>query len=144
MPKKRSYRSGLERRIAQQLKTEGIGFKYEPFKIPFVQPLKLRTYTPDFVFPNGVIVEAKGRWETADRQKFIMVTDTYPDLDIRFVFSNANSRLSKRSKTTYAKYCRDHGWKYASKAIPFSWLTEPKNETSIEAIKMILGAPCNT
>ena len=49
-----------------------------------------------------IIIETKGRFVTADRQKMLLVKEQYPDLDIRFVFSNPNSRISKKSKTTYA------------------------------------------
>lgn len=137
------FRSGLERSIAGDLQRQGVGFDYESFKIPYVQPLKVRHYLPDFILPNGIIVEAKGRWETADRQKFLMIQDTYPSLDIRFVFSRSASTISKRSKTTYAKYCRSNGWPFADKAIPLAWIKEPKNMASIRTIRRILAAPCN-
>lgn len=137
------YRSGLERNVAAHLEGLGQEFEYEPFRIPYVQPLTLRHYRPDFVLPNGIIVEAKGRWTTADRQKFIMVTSTYPELDLRFVFSNANARISKQSKTTYAQYCRSHGWQYATGLIPVDWIREKPNKASLELIRKFMNAPCN-
>ncbi len=64
------------------------------------------------------MVETKGRFLTADRQKHILIKDQHPALDIRFVFSNPNTRISKQSKTTYAMWCETHGFLYAPKTIP--------------------------
>jgi hypothetical protein len=61
---------------------------------------------------------------TADRQKHLMVKEQHPELDIRFVFSNSKSKLSKISQTTYGDWCIKHGFKYADKDIPMSWLNE--------------------
>lgn len=136
--KAKGFRSGLEVQIAEQLKGIGQPFDYEPFRVPYVQPEKQRRFVPDFVLTNGIIIEAKGRWETKDRQKFLMIKDSWPDLDIRFVFSRSASTISKRSKTTYADYCRTNGWQYADKEIPLSWIRAPKNTDSIAAIREIL------
>jgi hypothetical protein len=137
------FRSGLERRIAGQLQRARVAYDYEPFKVPFTQPAKQRLYLIDFILPNGIIIEAKGRWETSDRQKFVMIKDSWPDLDIRFVFSRSASTISKTSKTTYADYCESHGWLYADGEIPFEWINAPRNEKSIAAIRQILRAPIN-
>jgi hypothetical protein len=122
---KNGYRSGLERRIAEQLDTEGIEYEYESLKIPFLQPAKPRTYTPDFILPNGIIIETKGRFLTADRQKHILIKEQHPDLDIRFVFSNSKNRINKGSPTTYAMWCERYGFLYAVGFIPIQWLQEP-------------------
>jgi hypothetical protein len=137
------FRSGLERRIAGNLQRVGAKYDYEAFKVPYTQPVKQRLYLIDFILPNGIIIEAKGRWESADRQKFVMIKDSWPDLDIRFVFSRSASTISKTSKTTYADYCESHGWLYADGAIPFEWISAPPNEKSIAAIRTILRAPVN-
>lgn len=114
------YRSGLEDVIAAELSSRGVPFRYEAKVdvIPFVQPAKNRTYTPDFVLDNGVIIETKGRFVTADRQKHILIKAQHPELDIRFLFSNPNSRLSKLSKTTYGMWCEKNGFEYAKAATP--------------------------
>ena len=70
---RRGYRSGLEHIIAQQLEGQSVPIIYEKFQIKYVQPSKVRTYTPDFVLPNGIIVETKGRFTPADRQKHLLV-----------------------------------------------------------------------
>lgn len=113
------FRSGFEGKVALGLKDLGVTFSFEPYKISFVQPAKQRSYTPDFVLPNGVIIEVKGRFETADRQKHLMIRETHgtPEEggpDIRFLFQSPHQRISKRSKTTYAMWCDKHGFRYSN------------------------------
>lgn len=116
------YRSGLEKQIADQLKRAGIVVEYESVTISYTKPEKPSRYKPDFVLPNGIIIESKGRFLTADRQKHKLIKEQHPHLDIRFVFSNSKSRISKQSKTTYAAWCESNGFKYADKYIPSAWL----------------------
>lgn len=122
--KKYGFRSGLEERIAEKLTKLGVDFKYEEVVIKYIKPASTHKYTPDFVLPNGIIVETKGRFLQADRMKHLLVKEQNPTMDIRFVFSNSNSRISKTSKTTYAAWCEKHGFKYADKTIPQEWLDE--------------------
>lgn len=119
------FRSGLEERTAKYLKKLKVKFTYEKLKIRW-QDLRYRTYTPDFILANGIIVETKGRFITSDRQKHLMIKEQHPDLDIRFVFSNPNSKLYKGSKTTYADWCDKHGFKWAKEEIPLEWIKERK------------------
>lgn len=131
------YRSGLEELVSEQLTQSGVPFEYETYKIPFTPPIKTRHYTPDFTLPNGIVIETKGRFMTADRQKHRHIMAEHPDLDIRFVFSNANTRISKVSKTSYAKWCDDYGFLWATKVIPQEWLDEapcPKRIAALEAV----------
>lgn len=123
------YRSGLEESIGDELNALSLSYEYESLKIKYEQPQKSRTYTPDFVFPgSNIIIETKGRFVTADRQKHILVKDQHPELDVRFVFSNPNGRISKISKTTYAMWCEKYGFKYAKRTIPQEWLQEIKKQ----------------
>ncbi|TBR23763.1 MAG: endodeoxyribonuclease [Reyranella sp.] len=117
------FRSGLEERVAAELETAlGHPVDYETTTITYEKPAKKSRYTPDFRLPNGIIVETKGRFVTADRQKHITIKAQHPDLDIRFVFSNPNARISKRSATTYAMWCKKNGFKYAEGSVPAEWL----------------------
>lgn len=117
----KGFRSGLEDVVAAQIKSRGIDVEYEQKKIEFVQPAKKRKYTPDFELPNGIIIETKGKFDVADRQKHLMVKAQHPELDIRFVFSNSRTRISKGSPTTYGMWCEKNGFLYADKRIPESW-----------------------
>ena len=121
---KNGYRSGLEDRISDQLKSLSVPVKYEEFKIKYLVPESLHTYTPDFELPNGIIIESKGRFVAADRKKHLLVQQQHPKLDIRFVFSNSKAKISKGSKTSYADWCIKHGFLYADKLIPEGWISE--------------------
>jgi hypothetical protein len=113
------FRSGLEQDNAKLLKSRGCSFEYEKLRIPYVP--KAKTYTPDFVLGNGIIVETKGRFIGSDRSKHLLIKKQHPELDIRFVFSNSKQRLSKRSATTYGQWCDKHGFIYADGLIPKEW-----------------------
>lgn len=122
--KKYGFRSGLEERIAEQLDKAGIEYTYEKLKLNYIKPASTHVYTPDFVLANGIIVETKGRFLPADRQKHILVKRHNPTLDIRFVFSNSKAKISKASRTTYADWCIKNGFKFADKEIPQEWINE--------------------
>lgn len=135
---KKSYRSGLESRIAGELNDLKVLYRYEPMdgKIDYVLPSTNHTYTPDFVITTKsgkqIIVETKGIWDYADRNKHLLIRQQHPDKDIRFVFSRSKSRIRKGSATTYADICEGRGrgifkgvrWPYADKTIPNEWLEE--------------------
>lgn len=132
---KYGWRSGLEEAIGAQLDELGIDYTYETLVIPFTQPVKTRRYSPDYIIRcNGIIVESKGRFVTADRQKHLLVKAQHPDLDIRFVFSNSRQRISKQSATTYGMWAEQKGFKYADKRVPLDWLKETPNVASQRAI----------
>ncbi len=139
----KAFRSGLERNTAARLKQNGLEYSFEPFKIRFTQPAKQRLYLPDFVFKNGIIVECKGKWDTPDRHKMKFVQADWPDLDIRFVFSNARAKIRKGAKTTVAEYAEKQGWQWAHRTIPLTWVREEPNKRSIAAIREILKDPIN-
>lgn len=120
---KHGYRSGLEDRIAEQLKSLFIPVEYETFKITY-EINESRKYTPDFRLPNGIIIESKGRFVTADRKKHLLIKKQHPKIDIRFVFSNSKAKIAKGSFTTYAEWCKANGFLYADKLIPQEWIDE--------------------
>tara|TARA_R110000765_G_scaffold117473_2_gene211209 strand:+ start:1328 stop:1726 length:399 start_codon:yes stop_codon:yes gene_type:complete len=114
------YRSGLEDDISVDLKARGVTFEYETMKIKWVLN-ENKSYTPDFILPNGIIIESKGRFVSADRKKHLLVKQQHPKLDIRFVFSNSRGKINKGSKTTYGEWCDKHGFIYSDKRIPEEW-----------------------
>lgn len=131
------FRSGLEEKVAEQLRLAGVDFEYELHKIGYEVPARTAKYTPDFILSNGIVVETKGRFVTADRQKHLLLKKQHPDLDLRFVFSNSKARISKTSKTTYAKWCEDKGFQYADKLIPQAWIKEPSASWRHRALQRI-------
>lgn len=131
----------MEIAVANQLANAGIPAPYERYRIPFVVPSRQSRYTPDFVLPhNGIIIETKGRFVSKDRTKHKQVQQQFPDLDIRFVFSNPNTRIGKKSTTTYADWCNRFGFKWAAVSIPQEWLDEPPESVRLNAINKILVA----
>lgn len=130
---KYGFRSGLEERFAAELSAFGVPFEFEQTKFEYKKPEQFSKYTPDFLIrhrkdgslrTDPLIIETKGRFLTADRQKQLLMKRQHPDLDIRFIFSNPNQKISKQSKTTYAMWCNKHGFLFAKEHIPPAWLEE--------------------
>lgn len=121
--RKYGYRSGLEIKIAESLKELKVDYKYECMKIEW-EDLAYRTYTPDFVLFNGIIIETKGMFTAADRRKHLAIKKQHPKLDIRFVFENSKRKLRKGAKSTYGEWCTKYDFRYYDRIIPEEWLKE--------------------
>ena len=121
------YRSGLEEALSINLTEREVPFEYETMKIKWLDS-KMRSYTPDFILENGIIIESKGRFVSADRRKHEEIKKQYPALDLRFVFSNSRAKLYKGAKSTYGDWCDKNGFLYADKEIPLEWTKEPKKK----------------
>lgn len=96
---------------------------YEKLTIEY-EVHETRRYTPDWQLPNGIVIESKGRFLPTDRKKHLKVKVQHPHLDIRFVFQRSKNPITKGSKTTYADWCDKHGFKWADKDVPDSWINE--------------------
>jgi hypothetical protein len=120
---KYGYRSGLEHQLSLYLDEHKVKYDYENIKIEW-EDLAYRTYTPDFILYNGIIIETKGRFLAADRRKHIAIKKQHPKLDIRFVFTNSRAKLSKGAKSSYAEWCIKNGFRYYDRIIPEDWLKE--------------------
>jgi hypothetical protein len=127
-------RSGLEDKTMEDLANRGVPYRYEEVRLGYEKPASRHKYTPDFILPNGIIVETKGMFEPADRQKHELLKGQHPDLDIRFVFSRSKSPLRKGSPTTYGAWCEKRGFRFADKVIPQAWLDEPADPWRLAAI----------
>jgi hypothetical protein len=123
---KNGYRSGLEHILSKFLDDHKIEYEYEKLKIKYVVPAKEHTYTPDFNL-GKMIVETKGRFLPDDRKKMLLVKEQHPEYDIRLVFSNSKTKLTKNSKTSYADWCDKNGFQWADKVIPDEWIKECKS-----------------
>ena len=131
----------FEMHIAEYLDTCGVEFTYETETFPYTLPVRnhkcadcgstaievLRSYTPDFFIVDNFIVEAKGIFSKADRDKMIAFRELYPDKDIRLLFY-ANRRLTRRGKKFYEDWAEEHGFKYYTKTstciFPEDWINE--------------------
>lgn len=122
------YRSGLEERNVAHCRKLGVEPGFETHYINYTVPARDAKYNPDFILPNGILVETKGLFDVEDRKKQLLVREQHPELDIRMVFSSSKSKIYSGSPTTYADWCNKHGIQFADKLIPASWLKEPKKE----------------
>jgi hypothetical protein len=117
-----AYRSRLEEKLARWFELNGHQFEYETLRLNYTLSA---VYTPDFILPNGVILEAKGYFKPEDRRKMLAVKKQHPHLDIRLVFQAPYNTLTKTSKTTYAMWAEKNGFLWApSHAIPLDWFDE--------------------
>lgn len=110
--------------MAKELKKLRASFEYEVERLPFTLVLK-RTYLPDFKLKNGIYIETKGLFTSADRRKLMALREQSPEKDIRLVFQRDN-KLSKKSSTRYSAWCEKYGFKYAVGYIPREWIKEKK------------------
>ena len=128
--KKYGYRSGLEHKLSVYLDERKINYEYETIKIEW-EDLAYRTYTPDFILDNGIIIESKGMFTAADRRKHLAIQRQHPKLDIRFIFENSRRKLRKGAKSTYAEWCIKYNFRYGTRVVPEEWLKEKgKNKHS--------------
>lgn len=128
-------RNGLERKVAKQLQSAGIKFAYEEGFVTYEVPARTAKYLPDFKCPGNIIIESKGHFgykgdakdAAAQRQKYALLKEQHPGLDIRFVFSRAATPIYKGSKTTHGKWATDHGFPWADDGnVPPAWIIEMK------------------
>lgn len=134
-PRGQKFRNGakgsrFENGVKIQLESQGVfdADKHKT-KIPYTEEHK---YIPDFILPNGIIIEAKGYFPSEDRTKMRAVKKTNPGLDIRIVFQNAKARLNKDSKTTYADWADKNGFVWSDRVVPVEWIYERKEVNTTE------------
>jgi len=114
------FRSKLEEKVADLLEGLGVSYEYESEKLSYTIE---HNYTPDFVLPNYTYLETKGYWDAADRRKILAVKKANPEIDLRMIFQSPYNTISKKSKTTYAKWCEKHDIPWTSyHNIPLEWL----------------------
>ena len=98
-----AFRSKLEEKVADLLVDLGVKYEYETTRVRYIIQ---HVYTPDFVLPNGVVLECKGYWEPADRRKIRAVKELNPNLDLRMVFQAPFNKI-KKSKL-HTRRCEKH------------------------------------
>jgi hypothetical protein len=114
-----AFKSGFERNLDTQLKAAGVVYDYENHRIPYILSYN---YIPDFYIPStNIYVEAKGFLRSTDQIKMRAVKRQHPELDIRFVFMEAEKKVP-RTKSTHAQWAERHGFLWAEMRIPEEWL----------------------
>tara|TARA_R100000742_G_C4278258_1_gene100863 strand:+ start:1554 stop:2036 length:483 start_codon:yes stop_codon:yes gene_type:complete len=122
------YRSIFEKTVCSRLEDNKVQFEYESLVIPYVVPELRKTYTPDIVLSNGIIIELKGQLTREDRAKHLLIKKQRPDLDIRFLLQNCKNKLYKTSKTTYGDWLTNNNFIWAERFVPVEWIDERPKE----------------
>lgn len=113
------FRSGFEGRVADDLNDNGVYWEYEQRKYNLVIP---RSYTPDFVLGNGVVLEVKGYFDQEDRRLIKLFKEQHSDVDIRMVLQKPHQKLTKSGRMTYATWCDRYNVPWCEgPSIPKDW-----------------------
>lgn len=108
-------KSGFEDKVAQLL---GLSDKYETKAFKFVSAHK---YTPDFEVAPDVFIECKGYFKPSDRAKMLLAREQNEGVTFFLYFMNANTKIHKKSETTYGDWCDKHSFPWAcAKTKPLS------------------------
>lgn len=119
--KKIQYRSKFEERTAEFLKKKKIKFTYETERFDYLVPESKHYYKPDFILPNGIKIECKGKLDVAAKRKMELIKLQHPKEDIRILFMR-DQPIRKGSNTYYSTWAEKTGYIYAFKEIPKEWL----------------------
>ena len=68
-----------------------------------------RTYTPDLVLPNGVVVEVKGKFDASKRNLMRQLVRCNPGVDLRFIFMRDNKFGQAKNRKRYSDWARAVG-----------------------------------
>lgn len=118
------FRSKFEKSVYDTATKARRKLDYEPDS-PVIRYVKPSRYIPDFRLPNGIYIECKGYFKSADRTKMLRVRTDNPHLDIRFVFQRASNKLTKaKNSITYSAWAEKHGFLWAEGKIPTKWWKE--------------------
>jgi len=113
------FRSGFEGQVADDLSNNGVYWEYEQRKYNLVIP---RSYTPDFVLGNGVVLEVKGWFDQEDRRLIKLFKEQHSDVDIRMVLQKPHQKLTKSGRMTYATWCDRYNVPWCEgPSIPKDW-----------------------
>ncbi len=132
------FRSPPEAKLSAHLERLAVAYTYEAFRLSYVTP---QTYIPDFGLPlQCLVLEVKGYFAPSDRTKMLRIRAAHPHLDIRFLFTNPNTRISRGSKTTYGAWCDKHGFPFAKGPYPpDDWLSHRPSPQQQEAFEKVFS-----
>lgn len=124
-----TFKSEFEANVADKLTDLGVKWEYEPEKFKWHKPCY---YTPDFkvTLDDGTTfyLESKGYFPPEDQAKMAGVHAEYPDMDLRFVFQNPNSKIyplpKKKEPTLYSQWAEKRGFKWCGKEVPDEWIAK--------------------
>lgn len=112
--KKIKVRSKLETKIADVLNLTDQFWSYEDTKVDYIVPESSHTYLVDFTLSNGILLEGKGYLsDYRERNKYVLLKQQHPEIDLRFVFDNPN-KLCGGMKSTHAEWAEKYNFPYCS------------------------------
>jgi hypothetical protein len=124
-----NLRSQLEKNFTETLEEFNYSYEYEVTKLPYIIPESKHVYTVDFTLPNGILIEGKGWLKDYDeRQKYILIKQQYPNIDLRFVFGNPN-KFCGGMKKKHWQWAEEQGFKWCGITdidTILSWASEKK------------------
>lgn len=107
-------RSKLEEKFESILQEFKVDYKYEATKIAYTVPSSDHKYTVDWTLPNDLLIETKGYLSDAqERNKYILIKQQYPNIDLRFVFVNPD-KLCGGMKTSHGEWATKNGFQWCS------------------------------
>jgi len=125
----RKRRSKLELTFEDILKEGKAEYDYEVTKINYIVPESKHVYTVDWTLPKNILLETKGYLsDSQERNKYVLIKQQFPDIDLRFIFAN-NKKLCGGMKTTHEAWAIKNGFKYCSikdTDIIQSWIEESR------------------
>lgn len=114
------FRSGFESKVAKDLTDNGVYWEYEQRKFDLVIP---RSYTPDFVLGNGVVLEVKGYFDAEDRRLIKLFREQHPGVDLRMVLQKPHQKLQKGGRMDYAGWCEKYNVPWCEgPSLPQDWV----------------------
>lgn len=124
--KKGVLKNNLEKAVHKQLQAlwgkRNVLYEKEVFE--YTVPEAKHKYTADFTrATGGIIVEAKGKWDATDRKKMLLIKEQFPLHSVYMYFQDANKKIRKGSKTSYADWCDKNGikWTDLKRGLPKTW-----------------------
>ena len=115
----KGFRNQFEERLGSFLDDRRVAYEYETLVLSYTLEGK---YKPDFILPNGIIIEAKGFFRTNAQRTLRAVKKKHPKLDIRLVFYNQNQKV-QGSKLKCYEWAVKYKFKFANGSIPEEWIT---------------------
>jgi hypothetical protein len=122
-----------EQRLPRELYTGVFGYELESFRLAIpvrghrcelcssgAKIVRIVSYTPDFFFPTGWIVEAKGKFTPKDRKLALAFREQYPDRKYGLVFQRDNY-LTKKHTLRYSEWASKNGIAWAVGGFKQEW-----------------------
>lgn len=118
------FDSNYEKVVYEDLVERGHTPIYHPFKKEYILN---RTYTPDMLLPNNIVIESKGRHHDFHQtcRNIAAFIRQHPELDIRFLWQS-NGKWTQTMRLS--DWCKKNNIKCAIGLVPEEWVLEPKKK----------------